>query len=555
MKKIQFTIDNSTLIIGYKVESNTFKNINNTNIISKDDLIFDTKYFKNNVRLIAGFLNVMVKNENIKHAIVEQEELIITTLDLLNYMPTIEELVIKPNVPIDYDMHLAILKNDTLKVINCYHIPNYLLERIDTTKSVKIVTRAEVFFASSFLKANNLDSYSDVFYKKKITIAYDFTELDYKDFEQFLDINTYLRTIYFEYMNMDLIKSIMKCLRDHKKKNIAINIKGSKDNLVFFEALEDYAKKSKYMRKNKIRFKIDYTEEYKLENFVKLLNFTTLKYLLIGIIISCIFGYGINQYDIYKSSEEIGAISDNITDLLEQFETLEPPTTEPIDPDITTDPGGITEPTPTPNNNPTPPKKPAYSSAYYKDYPQVISVLKKTNPDTVGWLRVNNTTINYPVVQFSNNSYYLNHDFNKKSNSLGWIFLDYRNNATDLDKNTIIYGHNVSQSAKIMFGDLRSSLNANWYTKAENQYITFNTIKGEMEWRIFSVYTIAATNDYIYNTFATDDEFMAFVDKMKSRSIYDFGAEVLPTSKILTLSTCQSAGKKRLVVQAVLVEK
>lgn len=542
MKKIQFTIQDSTLIVGYKIENNTFKNINNTNIISKEDLIFDIKYFKNNIKLVAGFLNVMIKSENIHHAIVEHDELIITTLDLLNYMPSIEELVIRPNVTIDYDMHLAILKNDTLKVINCYHIPNYLLERIDTTKSLRIETRAEMFFASKFLNTNKLDSYSDVFYKRKVVIDYDFGELDYKDFSQFLDINTYLRTIYFEIINMDLVKMIMKALREHKKKNILINIKATPSNLSHFNELEEYAKKSKFMKKNKIKFRIDYTKEYKLENFIKLLNFTTMKYLLVGIIISCIFGYGINQYDIYKSSQEIDSISDTITDLLQEYEHLENYEPEP-------------EPTPDPTpEDPTPaPPKPTYVSPYYKNYAKVISVLKETNRDTVGWVTVNNTTVNYPVVQASNNSYYLNHDFNKNSNSLGWIFMDYRNNATDLDQNTVIYGHNISK-AKIMFGNLSATLSSSWYTNADNQYISFNTAQKEMQWRIFSIYTIEATNDYLYNTFETQDDFLAFVNKMKSRSIYDFGAEVLPNAKMITLSTCQSAGKKRLVVHAVLVE-
>ncbi len=141
------------------------------------------------------------------------------------------------------------------------------------------------------MKANKLDSYSDVFYKRKITIDYDFSEMDYKDFEQFLTINTYLKVVYFDYINMDLIKSIMKALRENRRKNIIINIKGTKENLSHFQELEEYAKKSKYMKKNKIRFRIDYTQEYKLDNFIKLLNFTTVKYLLIGVIISCVCGY------------------------------------------------------------------------------------------------------------------------------------------------------------------------------------------------------------------------------------------------------------------------
>lgn len=538
MKKIKLTIKEKVLIINYKIEDNVFKNIDNTNIITKDDLIFDARYFNNNMKLIAGFLNVIIQTDEVEYAIVEDEDLILTTFELLNYIPKIKELVIRPDIPIDYDIHMAILKNDTLKLINCYSIPSYLLERIDTTKLVKIETRAEVFFVSNFLKKNDLSSYSDIFYKKKLEIDYNFGEMDYKDFDQFLDINAHLKVLYFDYINMDLVKTIIKYLRVHKRKNIIINIKGNDENLKYFNELENFTKKSKYIKKNHIKFKIDYTREYKFDNFLRLLNFTSMKYILIVIILSCIAGYGINEYNIYMSSREVDSISNNINEILEEFEHFEE---VPIE-----DPANSENPT-TPNA----PARPTYVSPYYKNYAKVISILKETNPDTVGWLTVNNTTVNYPVVQAPNNSYYLNHDFNKNSNSLGWIFMDYRNNPSELDQNTVIYGHNLAKD-KIMFGNLSATMNVKWYTNPSNQYITFNTASGDMRWRIFSIYKIPATNDYLYNTFETQNDFLAFVDKLKSRSIYDFGVTVKENDKIVTLSTCQNSGKNRLVIHAVL---
>lgn len=541
MKKIEFIIDSDTLKIGFKIENNTFRNIDNTNIISREDLIFDLRYFKNNVKLVAGFLNVMVQNENIKHAIIEQSELIIPGLELLSYIPSIVDLVIKPEVPIDFDMHMAILRNDTLKRINCYSIPSYLLERIDTTKSVKVVTRAEVFFVSKFLKNNKLESYSDVFYKRRIIVDYDFNEEDFKDLEQFLSINTYLRVIYFEYINMDLVKNVIRILRENDKRNVEINIKGTPNNLTYFNELEGYVKKSKYIKRNKIRFKIDYTREYKMENFFKLINFTTLKYIMMVVIVSCVLGYGIKSYDIQMSSNEIDTIRDDLANLLEEFEYLDDGSEEVPD-------------TPPDDTNLAPSKpKPNYVSPYHKNYSKVISVLKNTNPETVGWLTVNNTNVSYPVVQSSNNSYYLNHDFNRNSNSLGWIYMDYRNNPNELNSNTVIYGHNLRNGT--MFGSLNSVLKPNWYTNPDNQYITFNTANGEMEWRIFSIYTVATTNDYLYTTFNNSVEFLDFANRMKDRSIYNFGVDLTEDDKIITLSTCQNSGKSRLAIHAVLVKK
>ena len=166
MKRIKFEIREKTLFIKYNIESNTIRNINNTNIISDEDLIMDIKYLNKNIPLVAGFLNVIVNNEKVINAVIEEEEIIPTAFEVLNLVPNIKHLVIKPDIPVDYKIHMAILKNDTLETVNCYTIPPYLLERIDSTKDVKIETRNEVFLISNFVKTNNLNNYSDVFYKR-----------------------------------------------------------------------------------------------------------------------------------------------------------------------------------------------------------------------------------------------------------------------------------------------------------------------------------------------------------------------------------------------------
>ncbi len=530
MKKIRFKIREQILSIDYKDEDNPITNINNTNIITDEDLIFDMKYLKNNINLVAGFLNVIVNNENANKAVVKHKDLIDITFELLDLMPSITHLTIKPDVPVDYKMHLAILKNDTLKTINCYTIPVYLLERIDSTKSVKIESRSEIFFISNFIRLNELNTYSDVFYKKKIIIKSDFTDDDFKDFDIFLSINKYLKVVFFDYINMNLLKSVIKYIDKYKLDKILISIKGTEDNLRNFNELEKFVKKNKIIKERKLKFRIDYTKQYQKENFLKLLNFTTIRYILLVIIIAATLAYGFNRYDIYKSGEQIEDINQDINAIVESsFDANE--SIESIE-------------------------SSSYESPYYKNYSKAIAVLKETNPDTVGWLTVPNTTVNYPVVQSSNNSYYLVHDFNRNSNTLGWIFMDYRNNPEELNQNTIIYGHNISR-AKLMFGDLKQTLNYNWQTNEANRYITFNTANKNMKWRIFSIYkTEGVTNDYLYTRFGTEQEFLNFANTMKSRSVYDFGVTIKPKDKILTLSTCQTTtnGKVRLVVHAVLEE-
>ena len=93
--------------------------------------------------------------------------------------------------------------------------------------------------------------------------------------------------------------------------------------------------------------------------------------------------------------------------------------------------------------------------------------LKEKNADIKAWIKVNNTNINYPVVQASNNSFYLTHNLYKEKNSAGWIFADYRNNLETLDKNTILYGHNRLNDT--MFAELENTLNADWYENENNK--------------------------------------------------------------------------------------
>lgn len=173
--------------------------------------------------------------------------------------------------------------------------------------------------------------------------------------------------------------------------------------------------------------------------------------------------------------------------------------------------------------------------------------LKKENPDTVGYLIVKNTKINYVVVKSSDNSYYLSHSFNKTKNISGWVFMDYRNKLDETDKNIIIYGHNMKDGS--MFGELRKTLTNEWLDDKKNHEIVFITEKREYKYRVFSVYT-TVKEDYYLNT-EFDDEFLSFKKELLSRSIYDFKTNISTSNNILTLSTCSGNGDKRVVLHAI----
>lgn len=175
------------------------------------------------------------------------------------------------------------------------------------------------------------------------------------------------------------------------------------------------------------------------------------------------------------------------------------------------------------------------------------------NKDTVGYIHMENTNINYPIVSSGDNEYYLNHDFNKKSNKAGWIFLDYRNNLDNLSDNTVIYGHGRIDNT--LFGSLKKVLTNNWQKNKENYVIRISTPKENMLFQIFSVYTIDAESYYITTNFVRPERKIKWIEDMKERNIAPINTEVSVEDKILTLSTCQNNNGKRIVVHAKLIKK
>lgn len=191
----------------------------------------------------------------------------------------------------------------------------------------------------------------------------------------------------------------------------------------------------------------------------------------------------------------------------------------------------------------------SYDSSLVKNVD--LSKLYSINSDTVGWIIVQNTKINYPVVQTNNNDFYLNHSFDKKKNGAGWVFMDYRNNFTNMDKNTIIYAH--GRMDYTMFGSLRKTLNSNWYNNPENYVINLSTEKYNSLWQIFSLYKIPTTSDYLQINFSSDEEYLNWLNMLKDRSIYDFKTTITSDNKIISLSTCYNDDEK-LVVHAKLIK-
>lgn len=188
-----------------------------------------------------------------------------------------------------------------------------------------------------------------------------------------------------------------------------------------------------------------------------------------------------------------------------------------------------------------------------EDYMNVdLNKLSLINEDTVGWIKVSGTNINYPFVQTADNKYYLTHSFYRNKNYAGWVFMDYRN-SKDLDnENTIIYAH--GRADETMFGSLKRTLKPSWYENPDNYLIYISTKDSNSIWQVFSSYKIETTSDYIQTNFGDLNLYKNFLNKLKERSVYNYPVELSEEDKILTLSKCYNEAEK-VVVHAKLIKQ
>lgn len=185
------------------------------------------------------------------------------------------------------------------------------------------------------------------------------------------------------------------------------------------------------------------------------------------------------------------------------------------------------------------------SSPDGSENPAVLSKFNeflKLNPETVGWIDVADGYLSLPVVQHSDNEYYLKHDFYGKDSSSGTIYLDMRIDPKLRYDNTVVYGHNLGTTTA-MFNVLTKFRNPAYVS--EHPIVQFDTLYREGYYVIFSVF-IASTKkehgevfDYINPlNFSTPEQKQEFLNQLQERTIINVDVDVDVDDELLTLSTC-----------------
>lgn len=185
-----------------------------------------------------------------------------------------------------------------------------------------------------------------------------------------------------------------------------------------------------------------------------------------------------------------------------------------------------------------------------RNWPEVdFAALSALNPDVVGWLMCEDTVLNYPVVQGTDNDHYLDHLFDGTPSAVGCLFLDSRVEGDFSSRRSIIYGHHMKDGS--MFAVLDGYKEQTFYE--EHPTLLLLTPEGAFEAAVFSAYVALTSSEAWRLDFASDAEYASWLATVSESSAIDTGLDPTPADRVLTLSTCSyEYSNARLVVHAVL---
>lgn len=167
--------------------------------------------------------------------------------------------------------------------------------------------------------------------------------------------------------------------------------------------------------------------------------------------------------------------------------------------------------------------------------------LLSVNPDFRAWLQIPDTTISLPVVQGTDNAYYLKHSFQKNKSGFGCLFLDYR--TTTSDRSLVIHGHNMGINRDEMFSSLVNYQEQSFAATHQTIFYADPGKPGMEQYTLFAVLNhdirIKDPFNYRQQQFEDDEMFQSFITFLKERSIYQ--TDYVPTGEIIILSTCNNA--------------
>jgi len=177
--------------------------------------------------------------------------------------------------------------------------------------------------------------------------------------------------------------------------------------------------------------------------------------------------------------------------------------------------------------------------------------------NVIGWINVDGTNIDYPVVQADDNEYYLNHNYKGERDSYGSIYMDFRNVSVERDDNIIIYGHKIRDGS--MFSDLANYTNEGIYKEyfENNDTVTLDHNGERTTWEIYSAYVVNLDREdyYLFTIFKDREKYKDFIEDSKERSLVKKDIEITEDDTIISLVTCNFwYDNARVIIHGKLIE-
>ncbi len=177
--------------------------------------------------------------------------------------------------------------------------------------------------------------------------------------------------------------------------------------------------------------------------------------------------------------------------------------------------------------------------------------------NVIGWINVDGTNIDYPVVQADDNEYYLNHNYKGERDSYGSIYMDFRNVSVERDDNIIIYGHKIRDGS--MFSDLANYTNEGIYKEyfENNDTVTLDHNGERTTWQIYSAYVVNLDREdyYLFTIFKDREKYKDFIEDSKERSLVKKDIEITEDDTIISLVTCNFwYDNARVIIHGKLIE-
>jgi len=394
MKVISIVINNDTFLVK-KVKVKNKNNVNSGQVVN-NTFYYTERYVRKNEDSVVDILST----KSVDKVVYGDFESFFALFSLIN----VSHVVFDVDKALTSKVMDTLIQDNSLKKLECYFMPSDYVHQF-ALKNISISFNNNMLFSSEFVRDNGLKNMKHIYYKRNVKF-YDILEVK-NNLESFLKVNSHLEIIHLYDYSDDIISFIISKLSENNLNKVNIYIHQNDKNIESISSSTNFLKKvnKKYSENGNREIKIVYSNEFFKDNIFKQLTINGLKMSMVFLLYLGVVFTVSQKYHEYLAILNIRKLESTLANDLHNIFIDE------------IDDSEINVPAPIEPENPTPEEEeqPKEYINYYANIPTTYDKLLEINKDVVGWLQVNNTKVNYPVTQSSDNNYYLEHDIYNKN--------------------------------------------------------------------------------------------------------------------------------------------